>query len=203
MRGQLICGWEFANVAVELQLHLTSCWHFLWLLSIQAQWNGIKYLRTKREWEGRDKVWLHLYGVLHTIHAIFHIHIHIHIPRMPYVNICMQCSVFFPIPIPIRVKSWHFITLCLFVRVLLNSILLWFNCIGRNCVNCHKVNQFGNLLYCFSLPYFFYDFFAALWGYLFIYVSTVLVVVLLLVLFTILCIVLLPQCAAKHCVNIL
>lgn len=98
--------------------------------------------------------------MLHTIFHI-HIHIHIHIACVPYVNICMQCSVFFPIPMANRVKRWHFITLCLFVRMLLNCILLWFNCIGRNCVNCHKVNQFGNLRNCLSLSHFFYDFFAA------------------------------------------
>lgn len=139
--------------------------------------------------------------MLHTIFHI-HIHIHIHIACVPYVNICMQCSVFFPIPMANRVKSWHFITLCLFVRMLWNCILLWFNCIGWNCVNCHKVNQFGNLRNCLSLPHFFYDFFAA----------TCLFMCRLLsycwcassyVFFTVLCIVLLPQCAAKHCVNIL
>lgn len=123
------------------------------------KWNKIS---TERERE-RNKVWLLLYGVLHAMHTIFHIHIHIHIhiACVPYVNICMQCSVFFPIPIANRVKSWHFITLCLFVRMLLNCILLWFNCIGKNCVNCHKVNQFGNLRNCLSLSHFFYDFFAA------------------------------------------
>lgn len=120
------------------------------------KWNKIS---TEREREEQSLI-TSLWSVTCYVYYIPYPHPH----PYPY-SMCAICQYLHAVQrvfsIAIRVKSWHFITLCLFVRMLLNCILLWFNCIGKNCVNCHKVNQFGNLRNCLSLSHFFYDFFAA------------------------------------------